>query len=75
MTSTDQDSKTKTGNTKSRREALIKFGRYAAVAPTTMILLGPRESEAGWWGGGWWGGGWGGGDGGKDDDYHKWDGY
>lgn len=31
----------------SRREALKKFGRYAAVAPTAMLLLEPRESEAG----------------------------
>ena len=31
----------------SRREALKKFGRYAAVAPTVMVLLEPRESHAG----------------------------
>jgi hypothetical protein len=31
----------------SRREALKKFGRYAAVAPTVMVLLEPRESYAG----------------------------
>ena len=31
----------------SRREALKKFGRYAAVAPTVMLLLEPRESHAG----------------------------
>jgi hypothetical protein len=30
----------------SRREALKKFGRYAAVAPTVMVLLEPRESHA-----------------------------
>jgi hypothetical protein len=31
----------------SRREALKKFGRYAAAAPTAMILLQARESHAG----------------------------
>ena len=31
----------------SRREALKKFGRYAAAAPTAMVLLEPRESHAG----------------------------
>ena len=31
----------------SRREALKKFGRYAAAAPTAMVLLEPRESLAG----------------------------
>jgi hypothetical protein len=31
----------------SRREALKKFGRYAAIAPTVMVLLEPRESHAG----------------------------
>jgi hypothetical protein len=31
----------------SRREALKKFGRYAAAAPTAMVLLQPRESHAG----------------------------
>jgi hypothetical protein len=31
----------------SRREALKRFGRYAAVAPTAMMLLQPRESHAG----------------------------
>jgi hypothetical protein len=30
----------------SRREALKKFGRYAAAAPTAMVLLEPRESHA-----------------------------
>ncbi len=28
----------------SRREALKKFGRYAAAAPTVMMLLQPVES-------------------------------
>jgi hypothetical protein len=31
----------------SRREALKKFGRYAAVAPAAMMLLEPREGHAG----------------------------
>ncbi len=31
-----------------RREALKKFGRYAAVAPTAMVLLQPSEGHAGW---------------------------
>jgi hypothetical protein len=31
----------------SRREALKRFGRYAAAAPTAMVLLEPRESHAG----------------------------
>ena len=30
----------------SRREALKKFGRYAAAAPTVMVLLEPREGHA-----------------------------
>jgi hypothetical protein len=29
-----------------RREALKRFGRYAAVAPTTMLLLSPRSAGA-----------------------------
>jgi hypothetical protein len=31
----------------SRREALKKFGRYAAAAPTAMVLLEPSEGHAG----------------------------
>jgi hypothetical protein len=31
----------------SRREALKRFGRYAAAAPAAMILLQPHRSEAG----------------------------
>ena len=31
----------------SRREALKRFGRYAAAAPTAMILLQPRDGYAG----------------------------
>ncbi len=30
-----------------RREALKKFGRYAALAPTVMVLLEPSEGHAG----------------------------
>jgi hypothetical protein len=30
----------------SRREALKRFGRYAAMAPTAMVLLQPRDSLA-----------------------------
>ena len=30
----------------SRREALKRFGRYAAVAPTAMLLLSPRSGHA-----------------------------
>ena len=33
--------------TQSRRDALRKFGRYAAVAPTAMVLLQSRPSHAG----------------------------
>jgi len=29
-----------------RREALKKFGRYAAAAPTAMLLLTPRQGDA-----------------------------
>ena len=48
---------------RNRREALKRFGRYAAVAPTVMILLDPSEGYAGkgkgvaWGKGGRWGGG------------------
>jgi hypothetical protein len=31
----------------SRREALKRFGRYAAAAPAAMVLLQPRASHAG----------------------------
>ena len=31
----------------SRREALKKFGRYAAAAPAVMVLLEPRVGHAG----------------------------
>jgi hypothetical protein len=33
-------------SSQSRREALKAFGRYAAVAPTTMLLLSPRSAGA-----------------------------
>ena len=45
----------------SRREALKRFGRYAAAAPAVMVLLEPREGHAGkskgrgWGKGGLWG--------------------
>ena len=39
-----------------RRQALMKFARYAAVAPTVMVLLHPHESAAGKHGGGRHGG-------------------
>ena len=44
-----QTSSGQPGNT-ARRELLEKFGRFAALTPTAMILL-PGESHAG--GGGW----------------------
>jgi len=34
------------GIAEGRREALKKFGRYAAVAPTTILLLDPRSAGA-----------------------------
>jgi hypothetical protein len=45
MTSTGKVSHTLASQ--SRREALKEFGRYAAAAPTVMVLLEPRESHAG----------------------------
>jgi hypothetical protein len=39
----------------SRREALKRFGRYAAAAPAAMILLQAREGHAGKGKGGGWG--------------------
>jgi hypothetical protein len=47
-----------TATNQSRREALKKFGRYAAAVPTAMILLQPSVSYAdrdrgrGWFKGG-----------------------
>ena len=35
------------GMDRGRREALKRFARYAAAAPTTMVLLQPSESYAG----------------------------
>ena len=34
------------GSDQSRREALLRFGRYAAMAPTAMVLPQPRDSLA-----------------------------
>ena len=34
------------GNDKSRRQALKRFGRYAAAAPAAMVLLQPRQGRA-----------------------------
>ena len=34
------------GANQSRREALKKFGKYAAVAPAAMVLLHARPSHA-----------------------------
>jgi hypothetical protein len=34
------------GSNESRREALKRFGRYAAAAPSVMVLLQPHESHA-----------------------------
>lgn len=45
MTSMRKEANTLAG--RNRREALKTFGRYAAVAPTAMILLTPREGHAG----------------------------
>jgi hypothetical protein len=36
-----------TAQKEARREVLKRFGRYAAAAPTAMLLLAPREGEAG----------------------------
>jgi hypothetical protein len=44
MTSMDKTSDSLASQT--RREALKTFGRYAAVAPTAMVLLQPREGHA-----------------------------
>lgn len=40
MTSMDKTSDSPASQ--SRRETLKKFGRYAAAAPTVMVLLEPR---------------------------------
>lgn len=45
MTSIDEDPDRPVSQ--ERREALKKFSRYAALAPTVMVLLEPRESQAG----------------------------
>jgi hypothetical protein len=46
-TQPDEISMTDTLADQSRREALKKFGRYAAAAPAAMVLLQPRYSYAG----------------------------
>jgi hypothetical protein len=52
---------TESGRNESRRETLKRFGRYAAAAPTVMMLLKPRSADAhhkpwhtGGGGGGYW---------------------
>lgn len=45
MTSMRKEANTLAG--RNRREALKTFGRYAAVAPTAMVMLTPREGHAG----------------------------
>jgi hypothetical protein len=47
MNTSVQEALQAAGMSQSRREALKRFGRYAAVAPTTMVLLEPRDSFAG----------------------------
>jgi hypothetical protein len=46
-TSSDQTLVPHVASGQSRREALKRFGRYAAAAPTAMVLLEPREGHAG----------------------------
>jgi hypothetical protein len=46
-TSSDQPPVAHVATGQSRREALKRFGRYAAAAPTAMVLLEPREGHAG----------------------------
>jgi hypothetical protein len=48
MTSTklSEGASAETATCQSRREALKRFGRYAAMAPTTMLLLSPRSAGA-----------------------------
>ena len=65
MTSTCNDPESPASQ--SRREALKKFGRYAAAAPTLMVLLEPRESHAGMRNGRMRGRNWGGWGKGKGD--------
>jgi hypothetical protein len=47
LTNAEETSAAEVATRQSRREALKRFGRYAAAAPTTMILLEPHESHAG----------------------------
>jgi hypothetical protein len=46
-TKLDSVSMADNGVSRSRREALKRFGRYAAAAPAAMILLQPNEGHAG----------------------------
>lgn len=47
MTSANSErTATRLGTNRSRREALKRFGRYAAAAPTAMVLLEPSEADA-----------------------------
>ena len=61
MTKQGETLRADTTTHQSRREALKKFGRYAAAVPTAMILLQPGVSHAdpgrkrGWFKGGKWG--------------------
>lgn len=41
-----ETSSAQAGKDESRREALKRFGRYAAAAPATMVLLQSRRGEA-----------------------------
>ena len=41
------DSDSESPASQERREALKKFSRYAALAPTVMVLLEPNEGHAG----------------------------
>jgi hypothetical protein len=56
MTPVKPSETTPAGSTtnQSRREALKRFARYAAAAPTVAILLQPRDSHADRWRGGRW---------------------
>ena len=47
MTSTNSErTVTQVSTNQSRREALKRFGRYAAAVPTTMVLLQASEAHA-----------------------------
>ena len=42
----EKDHAAEASRDESRREALKSFGRYAAAAPTVMMLLRPRSADA-----------------------------